>query len=60
VEPTIEYRREDTNIEHEFFAIALTEMKRRSRDPGPLTVTLRKSQHPKLGLRCADFGLGGH
>jgi hypothetical protein len=57
VEPTIEYRREDTNIEHEFFAIVedLTEMKRPA-ETHQVTVTLRKARTQNWGYDVPILG----
>ena len=52
VEPTIEYRREDTNIEHEFFAIVEGD----GDDNTPFTVTLRKPNTQNWGYDVPILG----
>lgn len=59
VEPTIEYRREDTNIEHEFFAIVEDSGKDDSHgDPSSagLTVTLRQPNTQNWGYDVPILG----
>jgi hypothetical protein len=60
VEPTIEYRREDNNIEHEFFAIVgenQDENHQENHDsPAPLAVTLRKPNTQNWGYDVPILG----
>ena len=56
VEPTIEYRREDTNIDHEFFAIVADDDETGTDQPGPLTITLRKPNTQNWGYDVPILG----
>ncbi len=59
VEPTIEYRREDTNIEHEFFAIVEDSSTGASDDEAAsagLTVTLRQPNTQNWGYDVPILG----
>lgn len=56
VEPTIEYRREDTNIEHEFFAIVDPKPDEAEKDPTPLAITLRKPNTQNWGYDVPILG----
>ncbi len=57
VEPTIEYRREDTNFEHEFFAIAAPRRKKDLDEASlELKVTLRKPNTQNWGYDVPILG----
>jgi hypothetical protein len=57
VEPTIEYRREDTNIEHEFFAIVGNDASEdHPEDTNDLVITLRKPNTQNWGYDVPILG----
>ena len=56
VEPTIEYRREDTNIEHEFYAIVGDDLSPETEKHSPLSITLRKPNTQNWGYDVPILG----
>ena len=49
-------RREDTNIDHEFFAIVADDDETGTDQPGPLTITLRKPNTQNWGYDVPILG----
>lgn len=56
VEPTIEYRREDTNLDHEFFAVVQENFAEGATEPETLTVTLRQPNTQNWGYDVPILG----